>query len=80
MEWSDSRLIFYNLKTKSDLNVLSLKEKQMIWTPVIGFGYAIGDQKYHLNENVRAYAVKVGNPVQQRLKNGKLFLGKLIVF
>ena len=37
LQWRDSRLLFYNLKSDEDMNSLTLDEQITIWTPTIVF-------------------------------------------
>ena len=41
-QWTDPRLTYNNLKTKSDLNVLTPEQQSSIWSPQVSMLYGYG--------------------------------------
>ena len=52
MEWFDPRLEYHDIKPNIDLNVLSLREMESIWVPVLNFHNTRSHLKTQMDRNV----------------------------
>ena len=69
MEWSDSRVTFYNLQENSVLNTLVEEEKKKIWTPSLIFDNTDQKVRTRMDEESLISVKREGNFSRNSIDN-----------